>query len=245
MNARATPDTKSDTLSAFIKEFVHSDAIIYTDENDAYNQIGRSYKRYYVDHSKKLYSYEHITTNRIEGAWTHFKRMVKGTYRTLLKKYLQKYVDEFVYRYNLRASAIQTDLTASSAALIHVIHTSKSENQRLKMKRRKEPTEFKLGTIIVPYMEMFDEAVAIRTEGVQLIIDTYFNDLSINDIPQQYVFTWDWLGKGYKFTVINHLYKSSRAKTKRGFKKLLAEALPLLIAPKSGLIKKRNLVRLI
>ncbi|MFR8994583.1 hypothetical protein [Alistipes putredinis] len=69
------------------------------------------------------------------------------------------------------------------------------------MKRRKEPTEFKLGTIVVPYIEMFDEAVAIRTEGVQLIIDTYFNDLSIDDIPQQYVFTWDWLGKGYKFTV--------------------------------------------
>ena len=88
---------------------------------------------------------------------------------------------------------------------------------------------------------MFDEAVAIRTEGVQLIIDTYFNDLSIGDIPQQYIFTWDWLGKGYKFTVINHLYKSSRAKTKRGFKKLLAEALPLLIDPKNGLIKKPEL----
>lgn len=47
------------------------------------------------------------------------------------------------------------------------------------MKRRKEPTEFRLGTIIVPYIEMFDDAVAIRIEGVQLIIDTYFNDLSI------------------------------------------------------------------
>ncbi len=110
-----------------------------------------------------------------------------------------------------------------------------------KMKRRKESTEFKLGTIIVPYIEMFNEAVAIRTEGVQLIIDTYFNDLSIEGIPQQYVFTWDWLGKGYKFTVINHLYKSSKAKTKRGFKKLLAEALPLLTDPKNGLIKKPEL----
>lgn len=110
-----------------------------------------------------------------------------------------------------------------------------------KMKRRKESTEFKLGTIIVPYIEMFNEAVAIRTEGVQLIIDTYFNDLSIEGIPQQYVFTWDWIGKGYKFTVINHLYKSSKAKTKRGFKKLLAEALPLLTDPKNGLIKKPEL----
>lgn len=108
-------------------------------------------------------------------------------------------------------------------------------------KMKKKQTEFKLGTIIVPYIEMFDEAVAIRTEGVQLIIDTYFNDLSIENIPQQYVFTWDWLGKGYKFTVINHLYKSSKAKTKRGFKMLLAEALPLLIDSKNGLIKKPEL----
>lgn len=106
---------------------------------------------------------------------------------------------------------------------------------------KRKQTEFVLGTISVPYIEMFDEAVAIRTEGVQLIIDTYFSDLSIEDIPQQYVFTWDWLGKGYKFTVINHLYKSSKAKTKRGFKKLLAEALPLLIDPKNGLIKKPEL----
>ena len=62
------------------------------------------------------------------------------------------------------------------------------------MKRRKEPTEFRLGTIIVPYIEMFDEAVAIRTDGVLLIIDTYFIDLSIDVLPQQYVFTWYWLG---------------------------------------------------
>ena len=109
------------------------------------------------------------------------------------------------------------------------------------MKRRKEPMEFRLGTIIVPYIGMFDEAVAIRTEGGQLIIDSYFNDLSIGDITQPSIFTWDWLGKGYKFTVINHLYKSSRAKTKRSFRKLLAEALPLLIDPKSGLIKKPEL----
>ena len=108
-------------------------------------------------------------------------------------------------------------------------------------KIKKNPAEFKLGTIVVPYIEMSGEAVAITTEGTQLIIDTYFNDLSIDDIPQQYVFTWDWFGKGYKFTVLNHLYKSSRAKTKRGFKKIIAEALPLLIDPKNGLIKKPEL----
>lgn len=37
------------------------------------------------------------------------------------------------------------------------------------------------------------------------------------------------------------IYKSSKAKTKRGFKMLLAEALPLLIDSKNGLIKKPEL----
>lgn len=44
-----------------------------------------------------------------------------------------------------------------------------------------------------------------------------------------------------RVTPLNHLYKSSKAKTKRGFKKLLAEALPLLIDSKNGLIKKPEL----
>ena len=102
MNARVTPDTTSETLSALIREFVSLEAVIYTDENSAYDQIGKEYERKIVDHSKKQYSYDNITTNRIEASWTHLKRMVIGTYRSLSKEYLQKYVDEFVFRYNLR-----------------------------------------------------------------------------------------------------------------------------------------------
>lgn len=103
MNARVTPDTTSITLSYFIEKFIQEDSNIYTDENAAYNQIGKKYPRYIVDHSKKLYSYENVTTNRIEGCWTHFKRLILGAYRNVhTKKYLQKYVDEFVFRYNLR-----------------------------------------------------------------------------------------------------------------------------------------------
>lgn len=109
------------------------------------------------------------------------------------------------------------------------------------MKRERKPADFKLGTITVPYIEMFDEAVAITKEGTQLIIDTYFGDLYDIEIPQEYVFDWGMGKQGYLFTVINHLYKSSKAKTKHGFKKLLAEALPSLIDPKNGLIKKPEL----
>lgn len=103
INARATKDTTSRTLSNFIMEFVKLETNLYTDENSSYNKVGKKYSRYIVDHSKNLYSYDNITTNRIEAAWTHFKRMVIGTYRNVrCKKYMQKYVDEFVFRYNMR-----------------------------------------------------------------------------------------------------------------------------------------------
>lgn len=103
MNAKVTPDTTAKTLSSLIKQFIHPDATLFTDENSAYDAIGREYTRYYVDHSKNYYGWGDITSNRIEAAWTHFKRMVIGTYRNVLSRnYLQKYVDEFVFRYNLR-----------------------------------------------------------------------------------------------------------------------------------------------
>ena len=103
INALVTGDTTAKTLSAFIKKHVQPDSNIYTDENASYNEIGKEYPRQVVDHSKNLYSYDNITTNRIEVCWTHFKRLILGAYRNVhTKKYLQKYVDEFVFRYNLR-----------------------------------------------------------------------------------------------------------------------------------------------
>lgn len=105
MNARATTDTTSNTLSGLIRDMVKKGTVIFTDENDAYCQIAKEYLRYYVDHSRKRYSYGDVTTNRIEASWTHFKRMIIGTYRTVSRKHLQNYVNEFVYRYNFRGAS--------------------------------------------------------------------------------------------------------------------------------------------
>lgn len=97
--------------------------------------------------------------------------------------------------------------------------------------------KFILGEITIPCIVIFDEVVGMTIEGTQLLTDTYFTDLSDVEIPQKYYFH---IGskKGYFFTVINHLYKSSKAKSKHGFRKLLAEALPSLIDSKNGLIQK-------
>lgn len=102
----------------------------------------------------------------------------------------------------------------------------------------RKQAEFILGEITIPCITMVNEVIGLTVQGTQLLINTYFGDLSNVEIPQKYYF--EMCGKqGYFLTVINHLYKSSKAKTKRGFKKLLAEALPSIINPRNGLIQKR------
>ena len=43
-----------------------------------------------------------FTTNHIEGFWATIKRGIMGVYYHWSKKHMQKYIDEFVYRYNHR-----------------------------------------------------------------------------------------------------------------------------------------------
>ena len=43
-----------------------------------------------------------IHTNTIEGFWSILKRGIVGIYHFTSRKHIQKYVDEFVFRYNTR-----------------------------------------------------------------------------------------------------------------------------------------------
>ncbi len=43
-----------------------------------------------------------IHTNTIEGFWALLKRGMFGQFHSVNRRHLQRYVDEFCYRYNLR-----------------------------------------------------------------------------------------------------------------------------------------------
>lgn len=43
-----------------------------------------------------------VHTNTIESFWALLKRGMFGQFHSVSKKHLQRYVDEFCYRYNLR-----------------------------------------------------------------------------------------------------------------------------------------------
>ncbi len=108
-------------------------------------------------------------------------------------------------------------------------------------KSKKQSPTFKLGNLEIPFIEIGGEAVAITATGVRLIIDTYFNDLSIEDIPHEYYFDWGFGETGYMFTVTNYLYGASKGTNRALVRKILRETLPCLIDPKNGLIKKPEL----
>ena len=97
-------DTKAKTLMPIIKQFVKDNAHIFTDELVSYQGLSKEgYLHDVIQHGLKMYSDGNgITTNSIEGFWAHFKRCIFGIYHFVSKKYLQRYIDEAVYRWNTR-----------------------------------------------------------------------------------------------------------------------------------------------
>ncbi|MBR5905797.1 MAG: IS1595 family transposase [Bacteroidales bacterium] len=101
--ALVVPDTRAVTLLPIIKQFVADNTHIFTDELSAYSNLEEEgYGHSVIRHGLREYSKAGVTTNTIEGFWAHFKRCIFGTYHFVSKVYLQRYVDESIYRYNTR-----------------------------------------------------------------------------------------------------------------------------------------------
>jgi transposase-like protein len=100
--AHQVNDVKIDTLTPQVVKHVKETATVYTDEWLGYNALRRIYDHAVVKHNQGEYVNGRIHTNTIEGFWSLLKRGIVGIYHFTSKKHLQKYVDEFVFRYNNR-----------------------------------------------------------------------------------------------------------------------------------------------
>ena len=110
LTAMVVDDTKASTLLPIISRYVVQQSTIYTDGWD-YGGLEDRYIQRSVDHGAHFYGTTYtdengntvmVCTNGIENAWSHFKRMLFGTYYNVSKAHLQRYVDEFVFRFNTR-----------------------------------------------------------------------------------------------------------------------------------------------
>lgn len=89
---------------------INFSSTLMTDDWTGYKGIDKIYKRHSIEHSKWTYVQGDVTTNRIEGFWSHFKRGMHGTYIRVTPKHLNKYVQEFVFRFNNRELSAQQQI---------------------------------------------------------------------------------------------------------------------------------------
>jgi transposase-like protein len=100
--AKVIQDAKGSTLAPQIIKNIKNSAKLYTDEWMGYNSLQCIYDHSFVKHNHGEYVKGSIHTNTIEGFWSILKRGIIGIYHFTSKKHLQKYVDEFTFRYNMR-----------------------------------------------------------------------------------------------------------------------------------------------
>lgn len=94
-------DTGADTLTAIVCNNIESGTTVYSDEWPAYKNLDE-YDHDIVRHGVKEYVRGDVYTNGIESFWAIIKRGYKGVYHLWSKKHMQRYVDEYCARFNMR-----------------------------------------------------------------------------------------------------------------------------------------------
>ncbi|MCY4497381.1 MAG: IS1595 family transposase [Rhodospirillaceae bacterium] len=100
VSAAVVESTDADTLQGFVAEHAAPGATVYTDEHGAYR--GMPYEHETVTHSAGEYVKGDAHTQGIESFWAMLKRAHKGTFHKISPKHMQRYVDEFAGRHNVR-----------------------------------------------------------------------------------------------------------------------------------------------
>ena len=100
VSAEVVRSTKKDTLQGFISDRVAPGATVYTDEHKSYT--GMPFNHETVTHSAGEYVRGMAHTNGVESFWSMLKRAHTGTFHKLSPKHLDRYVQEFAGKHNMR-----------------------------------------------------------------------------------------------------------------------------------------------
>ncbi len=91
------------TVCAIVRENVHAETKMNTDESKLYNkELMGTLRHRRVKHTAGEYVRGDVTTNTVESYFSVFKRGMRGTYQHCSEKHLHRYLAEFDFRYNNR-----------------------------------------------------------------------------------------------------------------------------------------------
>jgi transposase-like protein len=98
------------TVSRIVTENIARESRLHTDESRLYSGADLYFADHEtVNHSKKEYARGDVHVNSAEGFFGVFKRGMRGVYQHCGEQHLHRYLAEFDFRYNRRASLGYTD----------------------------------------------------------------------------------------------------------------------------------------
>lgn len=100
VRAKAVQRTDAQTLQGFIAKRADAFATVYTDDAKAYQSL--PFEHGTVKHSVSEYVKGEAHTNGMESFWALLKRGYQGVYHKMSPKHLDRYVNEFARRHNIR-----------------------------------------------------------------------------------------------------------------------------------------------
>jgi hypothetical protein len=102
--AHVIPRKPGTAIMGRIEARVDPSPTVYTDDSTIYTRLkertGIAHDT--VNHSARVYVRGDVHTNTIEGVWANMKTGIIGTHHHVSPKWLQGYLNEYVWRYNRR-----------------------------------------------------------------------------------------------------------------------------------------------
>jgi transposase len=104
VRAEVVPSRQAATLKGKVIAHVLPESTIFTDEWRPYVGLAGSFAggHHRIRHKAHIYVNGNVHTNTIEGFFGNIKNGLRGTYHAVSQKWLQSYLNEYVWRYNER-----------------------------------------------------------------------------------------------------------------------------------------------
>lgn len=107
------------TIRKTLFENVVLDSRLHTDEAHHYRIPGKEFAAHEaVNHSEKEYARGDVTTNSVEGFFSIFRRGMVGVYQHCGEQHLQRYLNEYSFRYTHRAALDVDDAERTERAIM-------------------------------------------------------------------------------------------------------------------------------
>jgi len=120
VRASVVPNRRKHHVQGEIRTHVETGSAVYTDALLSYMGLDeQGYAHKVIDHAER-YVDGRVHTNGLENFWSLLKRGLKGTYVSVEPFHLFRYLDEQVFRYNLRKKPMD-DCSRFEAVMSHVV----------------------------------------------------------------------------------------------------------------------------